>query len=193
MRSMMYVKKGEEGMSTYFIEYDTEVLDTFRVNAILDLSKVIHYDYESPKSPFVRKKPLDPLEIQNYHKTFIRKENKTPVYRHEYDYYEFPYIVKLIDRIERGDGKAIEEIINPDFSKERIPILEEITNKKNQLLELKNNNPEQQKELLTEIKKLLIDYQNGNYEIPSLEYYEQLKEILNFRVENLDLKENLKK
>ena len=188
MNTIVYAKKENDNeMRTYYIEYDEEVLDTFRVNAIYELSKVVHYDYESATGPYNRKLSPDPMEIQDYQKTFMRKENNIPIYRHEYDHYEFPYIVTLIDKLQKGNAKAIAEILNPDFSKERIPILEEIKNKKEQLVALKDTDLEKQKELLEEIKELLLKYQSGDYEVPAAKYYEQLKDLLVIEEEKTDV------
>ena len=193
MKTIMYGKKeNDKEMKTYLIEFDEEVLDTFRVKAIYDLSKVVHYDYESEIGPYNQKISPDPMEIQDYRKIFMRKENNKPIYRHEYDHYEFPYIVTLIDKLQNGNGKVLEEILNPDFSKERIPILESINEKKKQLANLNSTDLEEQKKLLEEIKELALKYQSGDYEIPARKYYEQLKKGLIIQEEKTDISKKTK-
>lgn len=192
MKSIMYFKKIDCKTACYKIDFDEE-----EVNKLIEKLKqeaifTIHYDYIAEHGPYHDIKDSSKQElltIGNYKKSLVEedasKKGGTPIYHYEYDRLYYPFLQSLLDDVKKGDGKAWEEIMNPSFQKEYIPLFAAI---KEEEKNYRNTNQINQKIFILEkLKELYQKVQIGEYEIPIRKYYEEAQQL--FHVEKSFLTE----
>lgn len=181
MDDLIYFKDGHY----YQVYYNNEDLETIKNEAIENASQIIHRNYKGNYrySPFYRSKTRDQREIRNFTNELVdtvRDYNgrKEKIYHYEYDQYLFPYIVTLINRLEYGDVKVLDEIYNPDYVKEFVPEYYKINELEKKLVRMDNNKINEKLEILYELKYLLKKLRDTKIDIPVEKYYKELQNVI---------------
>ena len=171
---MYYFKKNDDVIEKYQVHFEKEEVKKLQDEIINQCSIIKHEDYESDYIP----KPLDKRFMRNLKYTLIGKkeyfEETRDIYSIQYDKYEPPYLVELIDRILKGDSKAIGElrhyqIFNSNSIEEKINLVNK------EMVSIPLSDIAQKKQKLEELENLLKEKTHCE-EIAS--YYEQLIALL---------------
>lgn len=188
---MYYYQKENEEIVKYHIILDEDNLKKLRSEIIEKCSLITHKHYKTTNTP----NEYDYEHIKNY------KENKVGVieyndfyctkedeYLVDYDYYEHPKLVSLIEELLSGNTKIIKELKNPN-----IECLneEEVLLKEQQKIIKKLNNCKdisKQIELLTKNQQKLLEYKKqkelNKNQIPVEPYYKKVLDCITMKKVN---------
>ncbi len=150
--------KDKDKIYKYSVSYDEIKMRLFRSKIIEDFSKISHIVEEREHSPYWYGKPVN-KEIRNY---------KTPVCvgsveydtatesleRYEYDLYEYPYIIKLIDDFISGKVESLYKIYNFDLENDGEVSIDDKIALKNRELGDEGISVNNKKSILKELEKL---------------------------------------
>ena len=192
MEGNVYYKSGK----FYNVSFDENELERIRIDAINNSSVIIHEDYEGPYnySPFYRKKEVSSLEVRNFKKEYvgIKKDalgRNLKMYHYEYDRYLFPYIEKLIRELLNGNVSVLDEVYNPDYVKEFVPLFYKINELEKELVRTDDKDVDKKISIVSELKYYLFKARRKDYDVPVLKYYEDLQNAVKLeRIEMLGLK-----
>jgi len=162
---MYFYKIENDEIIKYQVCLDEETLKKLRSEIIERCSLIKHIKQVTVSLP----NKYDYEHIRNYSEKFIRKVDKDDFYGTvydeylvEYDYYEHPLLVSLIDRLIKGETKVIGEIENykiDNIDYEQI-LLEEQKEIINKLSDIDSKKISEQIELLNINQEKLLNYQN---------------------------------
>lgn len=179
---IIFIKK-DKIVEKCSVEINKEELEKLRIEIIEKCSEIVHHEYDlSSRLPedFVD----DSLKIRNFKETKIGERDidprKSPIkklYHYSYDQLEYPYLITIINNMLKGKESAIEEILNPDFSKERKSIDEKIKELQEELNSKKLSVSEEIL-VLNRIKKLLETKKLNENQESVLEYYDKVKNLI---------------
>lgn len=119
---MNYFKRNEGNLEKYNVQFNSEELQTIRNEAIDDCSEITSHEYDDimvcccNRIRGVKNTTGEIYEMRN-----IRGEKipNSELHHIQYDLYEFPYLVTLIDRLLSGDASALDEIYSPNTDREK--------------------------------------------------------------------------
>lgn len=149
-----------------------EELMRIRFEVIERCSEVIHHDYEATNGPNVS----NPFKIRNYihFPVSSKSHHEGKMYRFVYEEYRFPYLVKIIDKLLRGNYSVIEELENVDLSKELVPFEEKIELLSRELDSIPNKNIREKREKLNELEYYLIQSEYNKRQVSVIPYYQMV-------------------
>lgn len=157
---MYYYRVKDEVVKKYEVELHTETLKKLRNEIIEKCSYITHKKYTTTKTP----NKWDYEHIRNYNENKIGEKDSNDFYSPfeseylvEYDYYEHPKLISLIDALLKGNMSVIDEIKETkeeEIDKEKI-LLDEQRKIIEDLNKLDNDKINQQINLLTENQEKL--------------------------------------
>ena len=196
---MFYYNKKGNTLEKYEIDFNRRELENLKIQVINECSIIIHKEYEglSIKAP----NKYDYLKIRNYKEKLVGYNEKTDfyssfkdeIYHYSYDEYNYPYLVKIIDKLLNREALFINEILEPKIINPKELIEEKIKQISEEIDLISNQDYNKKTEKLAELKKLLeIKRLNAN-EKPIQKYYIKLRELLDFKlVDKIDYADFLK-
>lgn len=176
---MIYLKRNNDVVEKYKVAFDKEQIEKLKNEIVNNCSFIEHKEYESDSSSI----SIDVNTVKNFTYNLIGKkeyfEEVKDVYFYQYDEYNPPYLVELINRLLKDDASAIEEILNYDISHE-LSIDDKIALVNKEFIKIDSKDITKRKEKLKEIERLL-KVQELNKDQQSIEfYYNQLIGLINF-------------
>lgn len=170
---MIYVKE-EDKLKKYQIEIDKENLQSLKYKIINDCSIIKHVK-ERQREDYLTC-DLDFIHVRNYRKRFVERVSNNDffgppmkdIYEEEYDYYEEPDVIKIIEEVLKGNENKTLELLNYEVIEEPNKNLEE------KLSELMLNTKSEES-LIYEAKKLLEEHKNTTYQKSVSIYLEDVK------------------
>lgn len=202
MKTIAYEKVQENNKIHTEVSYEEEAVVAFVQKLKEKACYTIHYDYKSLYTPFDQSKGKEENQdhfprytVSNYKKTVTMEESKSnqkllvPVYHYEYDINYSPRLLTLMNDILNRNASVIEEIMNPNFEKEYIPIRSQLRDKEEQYrnlnLTIEENMIDRKLQILEEIKELLEKIKAGDYEIPIRPYYQEAQQLFTVKKEEV--------
>lgn len=175
---MVYLKRNNDVAEKYKVDFDKERIEKLKNEIVNKCSFIEHKEYESDS--YIS---IDVNTVKNFMCNLIGKkeyfEEVRDVYFYQYDEYNPPYLVELINRLLKDDSSAIEEILNYDISHE-LSIDDKIALVNKEFIKIDSKDITKRKEKLKEIERLL-KVQELNKDQQSIEfYYNQLIGLINF-------------
>lgn len=175
---MVYLKRNNDVAEKYKVDFDKERIEKLKNEIVNKCSFIEHKEYESDS--YIS---IDVNTVKNFMCNLIGKkeyfEEVRDVYFYQYDEYNPPYLVELINRLLKDDSSAIEEILNYDISHE-LSIDDKIALVNKEFIKIDSKDITKRKEKLKEIERLL-KVQELNKDQQSIEfYYDQLIGLINF-------------
>lgn len=175
---MVYLKRNNDVVEKYKVDFDKERIEKLKNEIVNKCSFIEHKEYESDS--YIS---IDVNTVKNFMCNLIGKkeyfEEVRDVYFYQYDEYNPPYLVELINRLLKDDSSAIEEILNYDISHE-LSIDDKIALVNKEFIKIDSKDITKRKEKLKEIERLL-KVQELNKDQQSIEfYYDQLIGLINF-------------
>lgn len=175
---MVYLKRNNDVVEKYKVDFDKERIEKLKNEIVNKCSFIEHKEYESDS--YIS---IDVNTVKNFMCNLIGKkeyfEEVRDVYFYQYDEYNPPYLVELINRLLKDDSSAIEEILNYDISHE-LSIDDKIALVNKEFIKIDSKDITKRKEKLKEIERLL-KVQELNKDQQSIEfYYNQLIGLINF-------------
>ena len=191
---MYYFKKEDDCLVKYNVKLDIEQLKKIRWEVIDKCSLIIHKCYKTTHRP----NEYDYEHIRNY------KEKKVGVieyndfysmpedeYLVEYDYYQHPHLISLIDSLLEGKINVIDEIIKLQDSNIQSEILKEeldLLNEQNEIIGNLNrstiNNRDKQIEMLNSSQKKINDFKKkkelNKNQVSEIIYCSKILECIHF-------------
>lgn len=163
----------------YKVAFDKEQIEKLKNEIVNNCSFIEHKEYESDSSSI----SIDVNTVKNFTYNLIGKkeyfEEVKDVYFYQYDEYNPPYLVELINRLLKDDASAIEEILDYDISHE-LSIDDKIALVNKEFIEIDPKDITKRKEKLKEIERLLKEQElNKDQQSVSL-YYDKLIGLINF-------------
>ena len=170
---MIYVKE-EDKLKKYQIEIDKENLESLKYKIINDCSIIKHIKQKEEEKYLTG--DLDFIHVKNYRKRFVERIDNNDfygppmkdIYEEEYDYYEEPDVIKIIEEVLKGNENKTLELLNYEVIEEPNKNLEE------KLSELMLNTKSEES-LIYEAKKLLEEHKNTTYQKSVSIYLEDVK------------------
>ncbi len=175
---MVYLKRNNDVAEKYKVDFDKERIEKLKNEIVNKCSFIEHKEYESDS--YIS---IDVNTVKNFMCNLIGKkeyfEEVRDVYFYQYDEYNPPYLVELINRLLKDDSSAIEEILNYDISHE-LSIDDKIALVNKEFIKIDSKDITKRKEKLKEIERLL-KVQELNKDQQNIEfYYDQLIGLINF-------------
>lgn len=175
---MVYLKRNNDVAEKYKVDFDKERIEKLKNEIVNKCSFIEHKEYESDS--YIS---IDVNTVKNFMCNLIGKkeyfEEVRDVYFYQYDEYNPPYLVELINRLLKDDSSAIEKILNYDISHE-LSIDDKIALVNKEFIKIDSKDITKRKEKLKEIERLL-KVQELNKDQQSIEfYYDQLIGLINF-------------
>ncbi len=175
---MVYLKRNNDVVEKYKVDFDKERIEKLKNEIVNKCSFIEHKEYESDS--YIS---IDVNTVKNFMCNLIGKkeyfEEVRDVYFYQYDEYNPPYLVELINRLLKDDSSAIEEILNYDISHE-LSIDDKIALVNKEFIKIDSKDITKRKEKLKEIERLL-KVQELNKDQQNIEfYYDQLIGLINF-------------
>lgn len=175
---MVYLKRNNDVVEKYKFDFDKERIEKLKNEIVNKCSFIEHKEYESDS--YIS---IDVNTVKNFMCNLIGKkeyfEEVRDVYFYQYDEYNPPYLVELINRLLKDDSSAIEEILNYDISHE-LSIDDKIALVNKEFIKIDSKDITKRKEKLKEIERLL-KVQELNKDQQNIEfYYDQLIGLINF-------------
>lgn len=175
---MVYLKRNNDMVEKYKVDFDKERIEKLKNEIVNKCSFIEHKEYESDS--YIS---IDVNTVKNFMCNLIGKkeyfEEVRDVYFYQYDEYNPPYLVELINRLLKDDSSAIEEILNYDISHE-LSIDDKIALVNKEFIKIDSKDITKRKEKLKEIERLL-KVQELNKDQQNIEfYYDQLIGLINF-------------
>ena len=175
---MVYLKRNNDVVEKYKVDFDKERIEKLKNEIVNKCSFTEHKEYESDS--YIS---IDVNTVKNFMCNLIGKkeyfEEVRDVYFYQYDEYNPPYLVELINRLLKDDSSAIEEILNYDISHE-LSIDDKIALVNKEFIKIDSKDITKRKEKLKEIERLL-KVQELNKDQQNIEfYYDQLIGLINF-------------
>lgn len=176
---MIYLKRNNDVVEKYKVAFDKEQIEKLKNEIVNNCSFIEHKEYESDSSSI----SIDVNTVKNFTYNLIGKkeyfEEVKDVYFYQYDEYNPPYLVELINRLLKDDASAIEEILDYDISHE-LSIDDKIALVNKEFIEIDPKDITKRKEKLKEIERLLKEQElNKDQQSVSL-YYDKLIGLINF-------------
>ena len=176
---MIYLKRNNDVVEKYKVAFDKEQIEKLKNEIVNNWSFIEHKEYESDSSSI----SIDVNTVKNFTYNLIGKkeyfEEVKDVYFYQYDEYNPPYLVELINRLLKDDASAIEEILDYDISHE-LSIDDKIALVNKEFIEIDPKDITKRKEKLKEIERLLKEQElNKDQQSVSL-YYDKLIGLINF-------------
>lgn len=176
---MVYLKRNNDVAEKYKVDFDKEQIEKLKNEIVNNCSFIEHKEYESDSSSI----SIDVNTVKNFTYNLIGKkeyfEEVKDVYFYQYDEYNPPYLVELINRLLKDDSSAIEEILDYDISHE-LSIDDKIALVNKEFIEIDPKDITKRKEKLKEIERLLKEQElNKDQQSVSL-YYDKLIGLINF-------------
>ncbi len=183
--------KDDESIKKYDVIYDEESIEKLKCEIIQRCSTITHVSENTTCLPDY----YDIYHFRNYQQKKVGQTNPNDfysspetIYHLEYDYYKFPKLVSLIDRLLKQDESVVNEIMNLDVTSFKnnennikdiikemqalIPKLEK-SSKKNCYLIL-----EKLSDMESAIKEALLNKELNRLQVPETEYYIKLKSLI---------------
>ncbi len=176
--------KDKDKIKKYLVCYDEDKLNKLRKEIIDNCGLMSHRVYEdSYGGPNLYNQKYS--EIRNYKtpKFICNKDYDSSTesfYLYEYDLYEYPYLIKLIDRLIDNDTSCIFEIYNFD-SKKETSLDEEIAKRNSELSDM-NLSFSAKEKILNDLKELYSQKKLNKNRKPIEGYYLKLQEMLIFEL-----------
>ena len=188
---MYYYQKENEEIVKYQIILDEYTLKKLRSEIIEKCSLIIHKNYKTTNTP----NEFDYEHIRNYKETkvgvieyndfYCTTEDE---YLVDYDYYEHPKLVSLIEELLSGNTKIINELNNPKI--ECINEEEMLLKEQQKIIKKLNNckDVSKQIELLNENQEKLIEYKKqkklNKNQVSVIPYYLKVLECITIKEVN---------
>jgi hypothetical protein len=188
---MYYYQKENEEIVKYHIILDEDNLKKLRSEIIEKCSLITHKNYKTTNTPneydyeHIRNYKENKVGVIEYNDFYCTKEDE---YLVDYDYYEHPKLVSLIEELLSGNTKIINELKNPNIE---CINEEEILLKEQQKIIKKLNNCNdisKQIELLTKNQQKLLEYKKqkelNKNQIPVEPYYKKVLDCITMKKVN---------
>ncbi len=171
---MIYVKE-KDRIKKYDIEIDKERLEGLKIKIVNDCSIIKHVKQKVRED--CKTNDYDFMHVRNYHARLINKISNNDffgpplisIYEEEYDFYEEPKIVGLIDEVINGKDKKVLELL--EYKDEELDY-ESIGDKLKVLLS--KNNKDTYK-FMKEMEELIEQCKNTRYQKPVSTYLSEVQ------------------
>lgn len=171
---MIYVKE-KDRIKKYDIEIDKERLEGLKIKIINDCSIIKHVKQKVRED--CKTNDYDFMHVRNYHARLINKISNNDffgpplisIYEEEYDFYEEPKIVGLIDEVINGKDKKVLELL--EYKDEELDY-ESLEDKLKVLLS--KNNKDTYK-FMKEMEELIEQCKNTRYQKPVSTYLSEVQ------------------
>jgi len=182
---LYFVKKGNR-IEKYEATYDKAEMEKLKYEIIENCSEIIHHSYDDTTGP----DEDDYLRTRNLIKTKvgIREHNDfydiapETVYHFEYDEYEFPYLVSLIDMLLHNNAGALDMILNPDFSYEPESFEKRINDLMKKASRISNRKTKEKIAILEDLARLTNQSELNANQKSVKEYYPIVQKLINLRI-----------
>lgn len=172
---MIYVKE-KDRIKKYDIEIDKERLEGLKIKIINDCSIIKHVKQKVRED--CKTNDYDFMHVRNYHARLINKISNNDffgpplisIYEEEYDFYEEPKIVGLIDEVINGKDKKVLELL--EYKDEELDY-ESLEDKLKKLLS--NRNEKNASKFIKEVEELAENFRNITYQKPVGTYLSDVK------------------
>ena len=182
---LYFVKKGNR-IEKYEVTYDKAEMEKLKYEIIENCSEIIHHSYDDTAGPdeddYLRTRNLIKTKVGvREHNDFYDIAPET-VYHFEYDEYEFPYLVSLIDMLRHNNAGAREMILNPDFSYEPESFEKRINDLMKKASRISNRKTKEKIAILEDLARLTNQSELNANQKSVKEYYPIVQKLINLRI-----------
>lgn len=170
-----------DNVNKYLVKYDKDKIKLLREEVIEKCSEIVYYEIDSVRRFGILECPT----MYNYHceKVGVHEYVDGPdeyIYHQTWNELKYPYLIMIIDDFISGNLGVLEEIYNPDFSKDNISFKERINICSKELDEIVNLDIYNKERKLEELKDLLKLAELNKNQVPANGYYDKLRELIQF-------------
>lgn len=171
---MIYVKE-KDRIKKYDIEIDKERLEGLKIKIINDCSIIKHVKQKVRED--CKTNDYDFMHVRNYHARLINKVSNNDffgpplisIYEEEYDFYEEPKIVGLIDEVINGKDKKVLELL--EYKDEEL----DYESLEDRLKVLLSKNNKDTYKFMKEMEELIEQCKNTRYQKPVSTYLSEVQ------------------
>ena len=185
---MNYYKLKDNIVEKYKVSFNSKEVEKFKNKIINDCSEIVHENYTSDYYVCFSKDEI----IRNYKETKVGQkeyfEETRTVYEYSYDRYVVPYLVKLLNKLLKGEDVLTEILTYKTLDK--LPIDIKIDDLQKELKYIADTNTKEKIEKLKKLEKLLEAKKLNKNQKPLSLYRDELTSLFNFKlVDTLTLEE----
>ena len=185
---MIYLVQEDKHINKYEVSFDKEKLNEIKYALIENCSAIVHWKYEDTKEYVSFENSI----IKNYKSTPLGKKECTDQYGSkvvkdiflcEYDQYNVPVLVDLIDQLLKGCDSALDSILSyaPYSWGPKIPIVKQLEKAKKEYIEIfYSGDKEQLMNALLKVGRLESELELNKNQKSQKPYYKELLNSISF-------------
>ena len=186
---MIYLVREGDFINKYEVSFDKEKLNEIKCALIDNCSAIVHWKYEDTKEYVSFENSI----IKNYKSTLLGKKECTDQYGSkvvkdiflcEYDQYNVPVLVDLIDQLLKGWDGALDSILSylPYNWDPKTPIVKQLEQAKKEYMEIfQSGDKEQLIETLLKVGRLESELELNKNQKSQKPYYKELLKSISFK------------
>lgn len=186
--------ENEDCLFKYEVVIDREELEKLKYKIINEYSIIEHIEKDDTftcnlnVNDFLRRRNFIEKEIgvREYNDFYSMPET---LYHYSYDYYHFPYLVELIEKLLKDNIDDLKDIYNINYSKELVPLDVRIEKLNNEIDRI-DNSDYKKIDKLNELKKVLEQIQLNKNQKNVYKAYELVRKYIKFKlIDSIDKKQ----
>lgn len=183
---MIYFVKKDKQIEKYEVTYDKDEIEKLKYEIIEKCSEITHHSYDDTGGPdendYLRIRNLTKIKVGiREHNDFYDIAPET-IYHFEYDEYELPYLVSLIDMLYHKNSGALYMILNPDFSYEPESFEKRINDLMKKASRISNRKTKEKIAILEDLARLINQAELNANQKSVKDYYPKVQKLINLRL-----------
>lgn len=191
---MNIIVEDKDSFFKYEVLVDKEELDKLKYKIINEYSIIEYVEKDDTftcnisVNDFLRRRNFREKEIgvREYNDFYSMPET---LYHYSYDYYHFPYLIDLIDKILEDENDYLSDIYNINYDKELVPLNKKVEKLNNEIDSLDNSDCKKM-DKLNELKNLLEQIQLNKNQKNVYKAYDLVRKYIKFKlIDSIDKKQ----
>lgn len=184
---MNIIVEDKDSFFKYEVVIDREELEKLKYKIIDEYSIIEHIEKDDTFGfrdlsiyAYLRRRNFIEKEIgvREYKDFYSMPET---LYHYSYDYYHFPYLIELIDKILEDENDYLSDIYNINYNKELVPLDKRVKKLNNKINSLDNSNYKKI-DKLNELKNLLEQIKLNKNQKNVYKAYELVRKHIKFKL-----------
>lgn len=184
---MNIIVEDKDSFFKYEVVIDREELEKLKYKIIDEYSIIEHIEKDDTFGfrdlsiyAYLRRRNFIEKEIgvREYNDFYSMPET---LYHYSYDYYHFPYLIELIDKILEDENDYLSDIYNINYNKELVPLDKRVKKLNNKINSLDNSNYKKI-DKLNELKNLLEQIKLNKNQKNVYKAYELVRKHIKFKL-----------
>ncbi len=191
---MNIIVEDKDSFFKYEVIVDKEELEKLKYKIINEYSIIEHIEKDDTLTcnisvdDFLRRRNFreKKIGIREYNDFYSMPET---LYHYSYDYYHFPYLIDLIDKILEDKNDYLSDVYSINYNKELVPLNKRVEKLNNEIDSLDNSDYKKM-DKLSELKKILEQIQLNKNQKNVYKAYDLVRKYIKFKlIDSIDKKQ----